>query len=131
MVLETTLEQTANFVHSCGSPFEGGVTLCILYILNFYFTALEGVSREWKAVYRSKAGSTVLPDEIVQIWGPGLHQKYLFEAKFLFSVTHHRSRKSSRRCACVSFQTAAAAEPFAWLEGRLGAFALAKGLFAV
>lgn len=41
----------------------------------------------------NKAGLTVLSDEIVEIWGPRMHQKYLFEAKFLFSVTHHGPQK--------------------------------------
>lgn len=72
----------------------------IVYTKFLLSTALEGVSREWKAVSGNKAGSTVLPDEIVQIWGPGLHQKYLclkrsFCSQSLItdSVTHHRSQK--------------------------------------
>lgn len=56
VALETTPEQTAKFVHSCDRPAKGGVTLCILYILNFYLTALEGVSREWKAIFWEQGG---------------------------------------------------------------------------
>lgn len=47
----------------------------IVYTKFLLFTALEGVSREWKAVSGSKAGSTVLPDEIVQIWGARVASK--------------------------------------------------------